>query len=687
MAKKKKVLQEELQQVVDEIQNDRKLQTNNEITHKDDSIIWDVKKDSKIDYFDPELSYEVTGYRPITQTKGLDFDPNWFIETRKVFEKTGKYCSYLPGSKRFDEFWKEQYIRCKYGLTVNGYTITGDNYFFLNFYQLPIVDEAKASGQGLNKGFPLFFESHYRFFHYLQLARILHKHAALMKARSIGFSEINASLATRLYHIIANSRTMITCYNDNFLKGTFSKVDNAMTFLNSNTQGGMFQPRLVDKELEKKSGYQQKVNGQFEDFGFKSTVIGINGNKPSNIRGDRVDLLIYDEFGCHAPGTQVIMYDGKLKNVEDIVVGDVLMGDDGTPRNVLELHSGEQQMYKIIPNVGDEQIVNASHILYGKHRDYYKKTYTEFTMKTEDYYNMVKEHPRKKDGYKLVHSDKISFPYQEVPIDPYLFGFWLGDGNSDQARFTTEDQEIIDYLIDYGNKHNYDVRITNCENAKKCKHVYYASKTTKNEFNQILRDLKVFGNKHIPNCYLYNSKEVLLQLLAGLIDSDGTYSKEKRIIEFTQCEKRKHLVDQMEYICHLLGMKVSRDSRISKERKLNGRIIKGGVTQHRLRILFGHSQIPSKLPRKQTTDRNNEKLKSQLDRLDSPFKIEKLDVGKYYGFSLDGNQLFLLKDFTVCHNSWPDSTTAVIQGQELCEVQGVPRGIQLFGGKNIQIIY
>jgi hypothetical protein len=72
------------------------------------------------------------------------------------------------------------------------------------------------------------------------MARTLHKHAALMKARSIGFSEINASLSTRLYHIIRNSRTMITCFNDNFLKGTFSKVDSAMTFLNSYTQGGMF---------------------------------------------------------------------------------------------------------------------------------------------------------------------------------------------------------------------------------------------------------------------------------------------------------------------------------------------------------------------------------------------------------------------------------------------------------------
>ena len=195
----KKIIPNEIQELVNsvkELEKQRDAQEIKELVQQmrderaNSFIHWDVRKEDIIEYFDPELSYEVTGYRPITMTQGLDFDPNWFLETRQQFEKTGKYCPYLQGSKRFDEFWKEQYIRCKYGMTVNGYTITGDNYFFLNFYQLPLADESKASGEGLNRGFPLFFESHYRWFHYLQLARVAHKHAALMKARSIGFSEI-----------------------------------------------------------------------------------------------------------------------------------------------------------------------------------------------------------------------------------------------------------------------------------------------------------------------------------------------------------------------------------------------------------------------------------------------------------------------------------------------------------------
>lgn len=226
MPRKKKVLPDEIQLIVDEVKKKqqeedtkeaKKLVDEYRIERSNDKTYWDITKDMKIECFDPTLSYELTGYRPIDETHGLDFDPSWFTEVRETFLKTGKYCSYLPRSKRWDAFWKEQYTRCKYGVTSHGYTITGDNYFFLNFYQLPVVDMDKASGEGTNESFPVFFASQYMFFHYLQMCRVLHKNAALMKARSIGFSEINASLAARLYTTIKRSRTMITCFKDTYL--------------------------------------------------------------------------------------------------------------------------------------------------------------------------------------------------------------------------------------------------------------------------------------------------------------------------------------------------------------------------------------------------------------------------------------------------------------------------------------
>lgn len=361
MPRKKKVLPDEIQLIVDEVKKKqqeedtkeaKKLVDEYRIERSNDKTYWDITKDMKIECFDPTLSYELTGYRPIDETHGLDFDPSWFTEVRETFLKTGKYCSYLPRSKRWDAFWKEQYTRCKYGMTSHGYTITGDNYFFLNFYQLPVVDMNKASGEGTNESFPVFFASQYMFFHYLQMCRALHKNAALMKARSIGFSEINASLAARLYTTIKRSRTMITCFKDTYLNGTFSKLDHALTFINTNADG-FFKPRLTDKALEKKSGYQVKIDGQFTDFGWRSVVIGINGSKPSNIRGDRVDLLIYDEAGSWPDLTTAVVQGQELCEVQGVPRGIMLFGgtggDFGPPLEGLKKIYYNPKAFKILP--------------------------------------------------------------------------------------------------------------------------------------------------------------------------------------------------------------------------------------------------------------------------------------------------------------------------------------------------
>jgi hypothetical protein len=138
---KKVKLPEEIKNLVSEVEQKAEQQVIPEIKKAKESkeFKWDVPKDTPVEFFDANLSYELTGYRPITETQGLDFDPSWFTEARDTFKRTGHYCSYRFKSKPYNDFWKEQYERCKNGYTVNGYTITGDNYFFLNFYTLPAV--------------------------------------------------------------------------------------------------------------------------------------------------------------------------------------------------------------------------------------------------------------------------------------------------------------------------------------------------------------------------------------------------------------------------------------------------------------------------------------------------------------------------------------------------------------------
>ena len=146
---------------------------------------WDVPRDAAITFFDKRLSYEITGYKPIDEEHGLDFDPSWFTEARDTKNATGKYCSFIPGSKAYADFWHSEYVKCREGLTVNGYTITGPHYFFLNYYQLPNTDSDKA-GSSRGNIYPNFYAYQYEFFHYYELCRILRKNCGLMKSRGIG---------------------------------------------------------------------------------------------------------------------------------------------------------------------------------------------------------------------------------------------------------------------------------------------------------------------------------------------------------------------------------------------------------------------------------------------------------------------------------------------------------------------
>lgn len=148
-------------------------------------IVWDVRKNDKIEYFDSDLSYELTGYRPLTKTKGLDFKPEWFTETREIKLQTGKYCAYPQGTKAYMDFWKKEYDRCNNGMTVNGYRITGDHYFFLNYYRLPDTDVKKA-GQGRGLIFPAFVDKQYEYFHYIEMAQILKRDVLAVKSRACG---------------------------------------------------------------------------------------------------------------------------------------------------------------------------------------------------------------------------------------------------------------------------------------------------------------------------------------------------------------------------------------------------------------------------------------------------------------------------------------------------------------------
>lgn len=129
--------------------------------------------------------------------------------------------------------------------------------------------------------------------------------------------------------------------------------------------------------------------------------------------GDLIIIAARPAMGkCLGRGTKVLMFDGSLKNVEDVKVGDQLMGDDSKPRNVLSTTSGTEQMYWVRQNKAKDYRVNESHILS------LKRSRTEGPHKNGDVLNInVKEYLEKTDKYKSNYKGyKVAVEFEEKEL-------------------------------------------------------------------------------------------------------------------------------------------------------------------------------------------------------------------------------------------------------------------------------
>lgn len=259
------------------------------------NIKWDVKIDDHIEFFDPYLSYEITGYRPINDTEGLDFDPDWFRAPAINKLKTNKYSKTIYGTKAYKEFWDNQFDICKNGITINGYRLTGDNYFWLNFFRLKSSTEGAKASQGRSLAFPKFLVFQYEYFHYVEMCEKLGKDVGLLKARALGFSEIAASLAVRPFITTKNFRTMVSAYSEKFLKPLLSKIWPQLDWLNEETEGAFRRVRMVkNTDMHKKASVKKKDG---TETGHMAEIEGIVADSPEKVRGDRVERLLFEEAG------------------------------------------------------------------------------------------------------------------------------------------------------------------------------------------------------------------------------------------------------------------------------------------------------------------------------------------------------------------------------------------------------
>lgn len=138
-------------------------------------------------------------------------------------------------------------------------------------------------------------------------------------------------------------------------------------------------------------------------------------------------FLILQGSGCHAVDTAIKMYNGTNKLVQDVAIGDKLMGDDNTERNVIELFRGQDDMYKITPYKGDKSyVVNKNHVMSLKNKE------EIVDIKLNDYL-------KQKLNMKLYNSlgEQFDFNVEYIGKGDY-YGFEL-DGNH---RYLTADRIV-----------------------------------------------------------------------------------------------------------------------------------------------------------------------------------------------------------------------------------------------------
>lgn len=473
-------------------------------------------------------------------------------------------------------------------------------------------------------------------------------------------------------------------------------------------------------------------------------------------------------FGCLDPNTEVMLWSGGHKKAKDVTIGDQLIGDDGQVRNVLQLTEGIDEMYEIQLNNGLSYKVNSQHKLtltYSGNKSIHwlqarnawsvayfdveanklktkyiatkdriskKITYNKSTLSKEEAFNAIKAYADKivspnvfdikvcdylalpksiRPQFKsIMNNSVIDWNTMPVPMDPYVLGIWLGDGNSDGSGIAGCDIEVITsyaiwldtigselvHDINTGdhegchyssrNKHGktsgkhrtsigdsnhskkicigcqtskHDLDICNWKFAKTnvINNTFYQglSKSNQhcNELNanvQYLKQLNLYKNKHIPSVYVYNDRETRLQLLAGIIDTDGyvcTSENSKSTVPqivVTQSERlRGHIIDSLYIIAKSLGFNASIS--LNDYKPLTK---KGEDRTMKALIITGKNldTIPMRVQRKQI-----QPYTGTINRYNVGFTITSIGLGPFNGWELDGNHRFLLKDGIVTHNS------------------------------------
>ncbi|HEX5186678.1 MAG TPA: PhoH family protein, partial [Nitrososphaeraceae archaeon] len=249
----------------------------------------------------------------------------------------------------------------------------------------------------------------------------------------------------------------------------------------------------------------------------------------------------------------------------------------------------------------------------------------------------------------------VEFIKKDISIDPYTLGCLIGDGTlcAHSLYFTTNDTEILNYFT---LPENYDIHKQLGENYN----YRLTTQDRKPSLNKYLKELGLYGtkshNKFIPELYKYNSLEIRLEILRGLLDTDGDIGQHPdgtTRIQFNSTSLR--LIEDVIEIVNSLGG-ITTKPRVDKTHKkgnksyFKNQVITNNYDCYRINIILPLSLNPFKLKRKADLFKNPTSLYRTIR------KIELIGNKEAQCILVDSpSHLYLTDNFIVTHNTLNNS--------------------------------
>lgn len=280
----------------------------------------------------------------------------------------------------------------------------------------------------------------------------------------------------------------------------------------------------------------------------------------------------------------------------------------------------------------------------------------QFEMTVDDYL-LLPESSRRL--LLLYNAPSLPFPTAEeekLEVEPYFLGLWLGDGSRSCTTISNNHEaEVVDYLVDYAERIDHRLSHTHGTLA----YNIVSKSDRKNRLLNGLRALQVTSTepyvgpaanrKHIPPQYLFGSEKVRLEVLAGLMDSDGTHIRNSVEFKFLQAKRwHERLFNDVVWLARSLGFRVSTYEAELTNIPPSATVPFTGIYLS-CYISGDIARVPTLLPRKQARERSDYSGDWRLSSIRSI--VRRSTPEPYYGFLVDGNQRFLRDDFLVVHNS------------------------------------